>query len=60
MTNKTDKLMVKMLSDSAKLPTKASVGSAGYDLYASHDTLISKHGVGKIDTDLCIAIPLGW
>jgi len=44
----------------AKTPTRGTVGSACYDLYAAEKALIRPGEVAKIDTGLNVAIPVGW
>ncbi len=36
-------LLIKRLSDKAKLPTRGSALSAGYDLYRYHRVLLARH-----------------
>ncbi|KAI0117320.1 dUTP diphosphatase [Daldinia grandis] len=50
-------LLIKKLTPSAKLPTRGSPFSAGYDLYAAHATTIPSRGKALVDTDLAIAVP---
>ena len=52
-------LLVKKLSDSARLPTRGSAQAAGYDLYAARDTTVPARGKVLVDTDISIAVPLG-
>lgn len=52
-------LLIKKLSDRAKLPTRGSAFAAGYDLYASKETVIPARGKGLVDTDLAMAVPAG-
>lgn len=52
-------LLVKKLSDKAKLPTRGSAFAAGYDLYAAKETVIPKRGKALVDTDISIAVPAG-
>lgn len=52
-------LLIKKLSDKAKLPTRGSAFAAGYDLYASKETVIPKRGKALVDTDIAIAVPAG-
>jgi len=52
-------LRVKKLSEDAKIPTKGSEYSAGYDLYAAHEGEIEPYGKALIKTDLSISMPLG-
>ena len=55
--NKRPILEVVLLTENAKLPTKGSKLSAGFDLYSAEEKQISKHGRGKIKTDLAIKLP---
>ena len=52
----------KKLNDLAKIPTKGSKYSAGYDLYAATDTgiHIPPHSTVKINTGLAMDIPVGY
>ncbi|KAF3055719.1 Deoxyuridine 5'-triphosphate nucleotidohydrolase [Daldinia childiae] len=52
-------LLIKKLSPAAKLPTRGSPFSAGYDLYAAHPTTIPSRGKALVDTDIAIAVPAG-
>lgn len=52
-------LQVKKLSSSAKLPTRATSGSAGYDLYATMKLTISSGERSLVHTDLAIMLPEG-
>lgn len=52
-------LLIKKLSDKAKLPTRGSAFAAGYDIYASKETVIPKRGKALVDTDIAIAVPAG-
>ncbi|KAK4105322.1 dUTP diphosphatase, partial [Parathielavia hyrcaniae] len=52
-------LLIKRLSDKARLPTRGSAFAAGYDLYAAHDTTIPARGKELVDTDLSMSIPVG-
>lgn len=53
---------VKKLTKTAKLPTRGSVFSAGYDLYADNnvDITIHPHETKKIGTGLALEIPDGY
>jgi dUTP pyrophosphatase len=54
------KLHIKRLTETAKLPTRATDGSAGYDLYADEFvTLPSHHGQRLVSTGIAVAIPAG-
>lgn len=48
------------LHPDAILPTKGSVGAAGWDLYAVERMTIPKSATVMIPTGLAIAIPIGW
>lgn len=50
-------LQVQRLSPDATIPTKGSKAAAGYDLYASADSLIKAGGRAVVPTDLIIAVP---
>lgn len=52
-------LQVKKLSDKARLPTRGSAFAAGYDIYASKDTVVPARGKVLVDTDISIAVPAG-
>ncbi|KAF2723317.1 dUTP diphosphatase [Polychaeton citri CBS 116435] len=52
-------LQVKFLSASAKAPSRGSAFAAGYDLYASKETVIPARGKVLVDTDISIAVPAG-
>ncbi|KAI8377743.1 dUTPase-like protein [Radiomyces spectabilis] len=55
----TPSLLVKRLSEKAKLPTRGSPASAGYDLYSAEDKVIPAQGKAVIATDLSVAVPEG-
>ena len=50
-------LQVKLLTESAKPPTRGSAFAAGYDLYASRATTVPARGKVLADTDISIAVP---
>ena len=52
----------KKLNDLAKIPTRGSKYSAGYDLYAATDSIvyIPPHSTVKIGTGLAMDIPHGY
>lgn len=52
-------LLVKRLSDKARLPTRGSALAAGYDLYSAEDKVIPARGKAMVDTQLSIAVPSG-
>lgn len=51
-------MKIKLLSPNAKIPTKGSEEAAGYDLYASEDTIVYP-GRNLIPTDIAIALERG-
>ncbi|KAF3933848.1 hypothetical protein ABW19_dt0201496 [Dactylella cylindrospora] len=52
-------LLIKKLNDKARTPTRGSAFAAGYDLYASEDTVVPKGGKALVETGLSMAIPEG-
>ena len=46
-----------LINDDAIIPTRASKGSAGLDLYSSIDVNIEIGSVNKINTGFCISLP---
>lgn len=52
-------LLIKKLSEKARLPTRGSALAAGYDLYASKETTIPARGKALVDTDISMAVPAG-
>ena len=52
----------KRLNDLARIPTRGSKFSAGYDLYAAtdKDIQIPPHSTVKIGTGLAMELPIGW
>ncbi|KAI0080665.1 dUTP diphosphatase [Panus rudis PR-1116 ss-1] len=53
------KLLIKRLSEKAKLPTRGSALAAGYDLYSAEKKVIPARGKALVDTQLSIAVPVG-
>jgi dUTP diphosphatase len=53
-------LRVKKLSENAKIPTRGSPKSAGYDLYASEACVIPASGKALVKTDISVEIPIGY
>ena len=53
-------LKVKRHSATAKLPTRATCGSAGYDLYAAYPTIIPANGNAMIASELSLSLPVGY
>ena len=60
------KIKIKLLTETAKIPTKGSVNAAGYDLYADFNPpngaflSIGPHETVKIPTGIAIEIPYGF
>lgn len=52
-------LLIKKLSDKARVPTRGSEFAAGYDIYAAKDTVVPARGKVLVDTDLSMAVPAG-
>lgn len=51
---------VKLLSDNAKLPYRATSGSAGYDLFSAEDIVVPAKGKALVKTDIAMTIPDGY
>jgi hypothetical protein len=52
-------LLIKKLSEKARLPTRGSEFAAGYDIYASKEMVIPARGKALVDTDISMAVPAG-
>ncbi|KAK3329556.1 dUTP diphosphatase [Apodospora peruviana] len=52
-------LLIKKLSDKARVPTRGSAFAAGYDLYAAKETVVPARGKVLVDTDISMAVPAG-
>jgi len=52
-------LRVKRHSELAKLPTRGSAQSAGYDLYSAENQIVPAHGKALIDTHISCIVPNG-
>lgn len=50
-------LKAKKLSSNAKLPTRGTKDSAGYDLYSAENVVIERMGQKLIKTDISVEIP---
>ena len=46
-----------LINDDAIIPTRASKGSAGLDLYSSIDDNIEVGSINKTNTGICISLP---
>ena len=51
---------VKLLSETAKAPSRQSERAAGYDLYSSEDTKISPYERNLVPLGIAVAIPSGY
>lgn len=51
---------VKLLTQNAKLPSKATSGAAGFDLYAAEAVTIPSQGRRLIKTNVAMEIPAGF
>jgi len=52
-------LNVHLAHPDAKIPKRMSIGAAGYDLFSAEGATIPARGIGKVNTGLCIRVPLG-
>ena len=52
-------LQIKRLTLDATLPTRASPGSVGYDLYSLNDLVIQPNSRDIVNTGICATIPTG-
>ena len=53
-------LPIKLLNDDAKVPTRGTPLSAGYDLYSTSDVVIEPHKQKLISTGIAMNIPEGY
>ena len=53
-------ILFKKLSKNAKIPTRATEGSAGFDLYSPMSCVVYGHSSLVIDLELAMAIPAGY
>lgn len=54
------KLKVKKLTSTAKLPQKAHVTDAGFDIFADEDVVLTNNNTTVVSTGLSIEIPDGY
>ena len=54
-----EQLKIVRMTKEAKLPTRGSVGSAGYDLFSSVSCIVPARGKQLVATGLCISVPNG-
>ena len=52
-------LNVKRITTTSILPTRATQGSVGYDLYADEDAVVRAGGRGVISTGISVEVPQG-
>lgn len=57
---KQQRVLVKVLSDNATVPTYAHTGDSGFDLYASEDAIIEPRHTVIVATGLAFGIPAGY
>ena len=55
-----EKIKFKMLSQNAKIPTRATGGSAGFDLYTQKEECCYFNNQTKIDFGISVQIPEGY
>ncbi|KAK3826818.1 MAG: dUTP diphosphatase [Linnemannia elongata] len=58
-TTRLGQLLVKKLSDKARIPTRGSKHAAGFDLYSAKSMTIPAQSQGIVPTDISIAVPEG-
>lgn len=51
---------IKLLNEDAKIPTRATNGSAAFDLYSTEDILIIPETSEIVSTGIALEIPQGW
>ncbi|KAJ3993620.1 dUTP pyrophosphatase [Lentinula boryana] len=52
-------LLIKRHSETAKIPSRGSALSAGYDLYSAEKKTVPAHGKALVDTQISLAVPAG-
>lgn len=53
-------MKVKLLTETAKLPTRGSTYAAGFDLYSDEDTIIPAGTRKLVSTGIAVAVPIGY
>jgi len=53
-------MKVVLLSENAKMPTRATTEAAGYDLYASVSCTVEAYGLKSVALDIALQIPHGY
>ena len=56
---KSDQLLVQLLSPKGKVPTRGSTPAGGYDLYSTEDAIVAPHSRAIVSTDIAILVPTG-
>ncbi|MCP4055026.1 MAG: dUTP diphosphatase [Mesoflavibacter sp.] len=59
LDNSENELRIKLLSKNAKVPTKGTEGSAGYDLYAAETKIVHPGKRVTISLDIALEMPRG-
>lgn len=54
------KIKIKLLTPTAKTPTKATDGSAAYDIYSDEDVFVWKDKVTAVSTGIAFSFPKGY
>ena len=54
---KSNQLLVQLLSTRGKVPTRGSTLAAGYDLYSAEDAVVAPHTRAVVSTDIAILVP---
>ena len=54
------KLLIQKLSEDAQMPQRHSEFAAGYDIFASKDTVLKANDKAIVPTDLAMAVPEGY
>jgi dUTP pyrophosphatase len=55
-----NQILIKLLSDKGKIPTRANINDAGLDLYSAEDAVIHPSTRALIKTDIAVQIPTGY
>ena len=53
-------IIAKKLNEEARIPTKATKGSAGWDLYSLEDVIITSGFSEVVSTGIAVEIPENW
>lgn len=54
------RVMIRLLSTTARAPTKSHDGDAGWDLFASEEATVPPGGTMVVKTGIAMQIPHGW